>query len=244
MIPLFSNNLTTVENPTAGLLSKGEARVHQKLFKNNGMMIGADVGLFDSFQFGVSYGVENLVGDKKPHWYKNVEFKAKFRIIEEGLAFPAIAIGVDTQGHGAYHKDLKRYDIKSKGIYAVASKNWDFLGLFGFDIGVNYSFEDNDNSDTNFDAFAGIYKTIGSSVTIYADYTAAINDYYKKSEDKTIADELVEIYGNCKGYLNAAIQVRINDQFTIKLLIHDLLKNKSSSEIFDRSIVLDYRWFF
>jgi hypothetical protein len=249
VLPLLANNLQTVENPTAGLLSKGEARIHQKIFKNNGIIIGADVGLFESFQFGFTYGAENLVGDQVPYWYKQVGFKARFRIIEEALLFPAIAVGVDTQGHGEFHeivegKEVKRYDIKSKGAYLVASKNWEMLGLLGLDIGMNWSFEDDRRSETKFDIFAGAYKTIGQSLTVFADYTAGINDYYKKGEGTEFDEAMKHIKGKGRGYLNAALQVRVNEQFYIKLLVHDILRNKHDAELFDRSIMLDYRWFF
>lgn len=231
---LFANNLYTVDCPTAGLLSKGEARIHHKIFKNNGLVVGTDVGLFDSFQFGVSYGAEQLVGDQDPVWMNKVDFKARLRLINESLQYPAFAIGVDTQGHGSYHKDLKRYDIKSKGAYLVASKNYSFAGLLGFDFGANYTFENEDDDEEKFDAFAGMYKTLGDNLVLFADFSAGIND---NNQDNKMA-------GRGRGYLNTGIQLRVNDQLTIKLLMHDLLQNRRNTQLFDRSLLIDYRWFF
>ena len=236
--PLLSNNLTTVDNPTAALLGAGEARIHQKIYRENGMLIGIDVGIFDSFQFGVGYGAEHIVGEKEPNWHKFPTVNAKFRIVDETFVLPALAIGIDTQGHGAYHENLKRYDIKSKGAYVVVSKNYAIMGLLGMDFGANYSFEEARGDDFDFDGFAGVYKTLGSSITIFADMSVGLND------QNGIDDHTDQISGRGRGYLNAAIQWDVTEQFSLKLLIHDILKNKRSTELFDRSIVLDYRWFF
>ncbi len=227
--------LYTVENPTCGVLSKGEARIFQKVYKENGMMIGTEVGLFDNFAFGVSYGAEHLVGDQKPEWHNKVDFYARFRFIQETIHYPAFAIGVNTQGHGVYYNDRKRYDIKSKGAYLVASKNYSFMGLIGFDAGVNYTFEDEkDYDNTNIDLFTGVYKTIGQNLTIFADYSFGLNDN----------DDNSDLSGRGKGYFNTAVELKISEQLTIKLLLHDLFKNKPQTEVFDRSLLIDYRWFF
>jgi hypothetical protein len=232
-VSLHANNLHTVINPTAGILSRGEARFHQLVFKNNGMMVGANVGLFDNFQFGVSYGAENVVGEKEPIWHKQPGFNVRFRIINETLQMPAIAIGVDTQGHGAYHSDLKRYDIKSKGAYAVVSKNFRFLGMIGFDFGTNYTFEKEDDK-TALDFFAGMYKSVGQNLLVFADFSMGLNDNCQNSE----------VTGRSRGYFNTGLQFRVSDQLTLKLLMKDLFKNRESTELFDRSIMIDYRWFF
>ena len=236
--PLLSNNLTTVDSPTAALLSAGEARIHQKIYRENGMLLGIDVGIFDAFQFGVSYGAENIVGEKEPNWHKFPAVNAKFRLIDETFVLPAFAIGIDTQGHGAYHEDLKRYDIKSKGAYVVVSKNYAIMGLFGIDIGANYSFEEAIDDDLEFDFFAGAYKTFGSRITLLADVAVGLNDQNGENDPTDM------ISGRGRTYLNAAVQWNVTEQFSLKLLMHDLLKNKRSTELFDRSIVLDYRWFF
>jgi hypothetical protein len=230
---LQSNNLHTVTNPTAGVLSQGESKVQQLIYKNNGMMIGANVGLFENFQFGVTYGAENIVGDQEPNWNRQPGFNARLRIINETLEIPAIAIGVETQGFGAYYHDYKRYDIKSKGAYLVASKNFGFLGMIGFDFGTNYTFEKEDDK-TALDFFVGMYKTLGPTIMLFSDFSLGLNDNCQNSE----------LTGKSRGYLNSAVHFRINDQLTLKLLMKDLLRNRETTQLFDRSIMIDYRWFF
>jgi hypothetical protein len=232
-VTINANNLHTVSNPTAGILSKGEARIHQLTFKNNSVMVGVNVGLFENFQFGISYSAENIIGDKEPKWHNQPEFNVRFRILNETLQSPALAVGIDTQGYGMYHKSLKRYDIKSKGAYLVASKNFGFLGMIGFDLGTNYTFEKEDDK-TALDIFTGMYKTIGPNFMLFTDFSLGLNDNCKRSMHT----------GRSRGYLNSGIQFRVNDQLTLKLLMHDLFKNRPGNDLFDRSIMIDYRWFF
>ena len=102
---LFSYELCTLINsPTAGILQKGEASIIANLYKNNGLIIGTKVGLFPRFMFGVSYGGEQIVGNKNPVLHDRVEFNAKFRIIDEAVTYPAVAFGYDSQGHGEHQK--------------------------------------------------------------------------------------------------------------------------------------------
>jgi len=230
---LIANSLYTVDNPTAAMLGRGEASVYSKLYQNDGISIGADVGLTNFFQMGLAFGAEHVLGNQNPKWSR-VDYKVKLRLINETQSRPALAIGVDTQGHGTYHKDAKRYEIKSKGAYAVLSKNYELFGLIGFDFGSNYSFEDNQDDAHHFDVFLGFYKTASDYITLYADFACGLNDLDKDYE-----------YGGLRrGYLNTAIQFNINEQFSIKLLLHDLLRNRKQTELFDRSLLLDYRWFF
>jgi hypothetical protein len=235
---LYTNNINSVLSPTAGVLSRGEARIHQKIYRADSMSIGAEVGLFENFMFGLSYGAEHIVGDQKPVWYNRVDPKIKYRIINETLEIPAIAIGIDTQGHGLYNKQTKRYDIKSKGLYAVASKNFTFLGLLGVDFGANFTFERADSDDKRyFDMFAGMYKTLGNSVIIYAEFIGALNDYDRNNDE-------VDRGNRGNPYVNTAVQIQVSDNLSMKLQMFDMFRNRHESKLFDRAILLDYRWFF
>ena len=236
IFPMNANNLFTVEYPTAAVLSRGEVQIHQTFYGNDGILFGFTVGLIDNIQAGVTYGGTHIVGNQEPDWNKIPGVNVKFRIINETLTFPAIALGIDTQGRGKYYRDINRYDIKSHGVYAVASKNFSLYGLLGFDFGMNYTFEWEEDENKTVDFFAGTYKTLGDIVTIYLDYSLGLND--------RLNDEEVDIERRNRGFLNSAIQVRLSDQLSIKLLLHDLMLKRKDAELFDRSILVDYRWFF
>jgi len=222
---------TLIDSPTAGILQKGEAEISAKLYKNNGLILGTKVGLFPRFMIGVNYGAENLVGEKNPEWHERVEFNCKIRFLDETAQLPAIAVGYDSQGHGNYNKDTKRYDIKSKGVFLAASKNYFFLGNLGFHLGGNYSLETKDK-DEEINLFAGIDKSIGDMIVLVAEYDTAWNDNDKRTVEN------VEMLG--VGFLNASLNIHFTDYLVLKMSFYDLLHNREDTQGCDRTLTLSY----
>ena len=58
--------LNLVGIPTAGTLPRGSFTLESLIIKNGGVVPRLSVGFTDNFTFGVSYGVQNLIGDVKP----------------------------------------------------------------------------------------------------------------------------------------------------------------------------------
>jgi len=248
-----------IDSPTAGILQKGESEISAKIYKNNGLIIGAKVGLFPRFMFGVNYGAEQIVGNKNPIWHERVEFNAKLRLMDESFTYPAIAIGYDSQGHGNYIAEvdsvkqlsgnitsgtqkIKRYDIKSKGIYLVASKNWSLLGNIGTHLGVNKTLE-SDDKDLN--VFLGIDKTLGNILVLTCEYDFAWNDneeFFLEQIENNYYQE-VEIEGN--GYLNSSLNIHFTDYLVLKISFFDILhNNKVNASGSDRTLTLLYNMTF
>lgn len=234
--------LELANSPTAGMLQKGEADTYCKVYRDNGFLTGAKVGLFSRFMFGVSYGAEELVGNNDPIWHDKVDFNAKVRIIDESPDMPAIAVGVDTKGHGAWNKDLKRYSIKSKGFYAVLSRNFEFLGNFGFHLGANYSLETSDD-DKDPSVFAGFDKSIGPAITLLADYDCAFNDNNWKSKKETLNNE-DNLKMADKGFLNVALRINLSENIFVKIMVFDVLQNSSETNALDRALQVHYTFGF
>lgn len=207
-------------NPTAGILQKGEAEITSKLFKNDGMLIGANVGLVQYFMFGVSFSGEHVVGDEEPEWQNIVGFSAKYRLMDETEKNPAIVIGFDNQGSGRYWKDYKRYDYKSKGVYLAFSKNYLLLGNLGFTAGTNYSLENEEDGDL--DLFFGFDKSIGNKLNLLVDYSVGINDY---ESDKAEDVEKKKLLGRGKGYLNAGLKLELTPTLALQVNFNDILGN-------------------
>ncbi len=221
---------TLIDSPTAGILQKGEAEISAKLYKNNGLILGTKVGLFPRFMFGVNYGAEKIVGNEDPEWHDRVEFNAKLRFLDETNQLPAFAIGYDSQGHGNYYKGDKRYDIKSKGVFLTASKNYFFLGNLGFHLGANYSLETEDKDD-EINLFAGFDKTLGDMIVIICEYDTAWND----NVSNTV---------NGRGYLNASFDIHFSEYLVLKISFYDLLQNHDDTEGSDRTLTLLYNMTF
>lgn len=230
-VSIFAFELNTlIDTPTAGILQQGEAEITAKIYKNNGLLIGTRVGLFPRFMFGVNYGAEEIVGNEDPQWHDRVEFNAKLRILDESNQLPAIAIGYDSQGHGEYNKDGHRYDIKSKGVYLTASKNFFLFGNLGIHGGINYSLETDDNDDEP-NLFLGFDKTVGDMVVFLAEYDTGWND----NEANPM---------NGRGYFNASVDLHFTESLILKVSFYDLLINNPDTEGCDRSITLIYNMIF
>jgi hypothetical protein len=236
--------LRLVDAPTAGILQRGEVEILTKMYRNNGLLIGTKVGLFPRFMFGVNYAAEEVVGNNDPQWHDRVEFNAKFRLMDETEKYPALAIGYDSQGHGTLNdvqkaddatETIKRYDIKSKGFYLVASKNFLFLGNLGFHGGVNYSLETDDN-DTEANLFLGMDKSIGDVVFLNAEYDFAWNDNANWTE-QTMAQNL-DILN--RGYLNATLGVHLSEALSLRVSFYDLLEKRSDTFGCDRTLSIRY----
>jgi len=226
---IFAFELNTlIDSPTAGILQQGEAEISAKIYKNNGLLIGTRVGLFPRFMFGVNYGAEEIVGNEDPQWHDRVEFNAKIRLMDESNQLPAIAIGYDSQGHGNYNNS--RYDIKSKGVYLTASKNFFLFGNLGIHGGINYSLETEDNDDEP-NLFIGFDKTIGDMVVLLAEYDTGWND-----------NETNLVKG--RGFFNASIDLHFTEALILKVSFYDLMLNLEDTEGCDRSITLLYNMTF
>ncbi len=219
---------TLIDTPTAGILQQGEAEITAKIYKDNGLLIGTKVGLFPRFMFGVNYGAEQIVGNEDPQWHDRVEFNAKIRLMDESNQLPAIALGYDSQGHGNYNNH--RYDIKSKGVYLTASKNFFLFGNIGVHGGINYSMETEDKDDEP-NLFIGFDKTIGDMVVLLAEYDSGWND-----NDADIMKG--------RGFFNVSVDLHFTEALVLKVSFYDLLLNHPDTQGCDRSITLLYNMTF
>ena len=184
-----------VDSPTAGLLPHGAFDLDLRIFPGGGVVAGLEAGLLHRLLLGVSFGGENIIGSGDVDWYPKLEFAAKYRIVEEGRVGPALAIGFDSQGLGAYqHADSgRRYAVKSKGLYLVSSKSYALLGVLGVHLGLNYSLE-RDDGDEDLSGYVGLDKALNAGLSLRVEYDLAIND----NQDNALNS------GN--GYLNAGIR--------------------------------------
>ncbi len=139
-----------VDLPTAGTLERGSFAIDLRMYNNGGLIGGVGVGISPRFMFGLSFGGENIIGEGDVNWNQNPGIQARFRIIDESFGMPAVIIGFDSQGYGAYSEGSKRYANKSRGFFGAVSKNYAFFYNLGLHGGVNYSLETDDEKDINF----------------------------------------------------------------------------------------------
>ena len=207
--------LYVVDTPTAGLLGRASMLIRVYVYGGGGVLTGMSVGFTDYLNFGITYGGENVIGTGSVNMNPRPEVNMRLRIIQETLVVPAVAIGFDSQGLGGYVDSLDRYAQKSRGLYAVASKNWDLAGPFSLHGGLSYSFEGR-NFDSDPTIFLGVLKTFGP-IDLSMEYDFALND-----NEADGASFITESHG----YLNLSIGWSINQNFRLTVDARDVLSGE------------------
>ena len=139
--------LDLVTIPTSGTLPKGSFTLEALLINGGGILPKLSIGITDHFFIGLSYGIQDFISEQVPTLNKPTpEIQIRYRLYEETHSFPAIVIGLDTQGKGRYltkeslgnnsYSNFQRYEQKAWGTYVVASKNWNLAGNLGVVGGV------------------------------------------------------------------------------------------------------------
>ena len=231
--------LNLVSIPTAGTLPRGSFTLESLLITDGGMVPRLSVGFTDNFSFGVSFGVQNLIGGNKPSINKTTpEVQIKYRIFDESEKMPALVYGLDTQGRGLYHAvdsisthgisdstvTLNRYDQKAWGMYMVMSKNWNFLGNLGLHAGISKSLSENDDGDNDINYFFGFDKELNRSFSLLVEYDAALND--NLGEGDYALNDIT--FGKGKGYLNAGIRWAMSPNLMLEINFNDINQNTKS----------------
>ena len=231
--------LNLVSIPTAGTLPRGSFTLESLLITNGGIVPRLSVGFTHNFSFGVSFGVQNLIGSNKPFINKTTpEVQIKYRVFDESEKMPALVYGLDTQGRGLYHSvdsvfthgifdstlSLNRYGQKAWGMYMVMSKNWNLFGNLGIHAGVNKSLSENNDGDKDINVFFGIDKELNRSFSLLIEYDAALNDNIENG-DYSLNDIT---FGKGKGYLNTGIRWAMSPNLMLEINFNDINQNTNS----------------
>ncbi len=220
---------TLVDTPTAGVLSAGAFETQARVFPGGGLEVRLDIGLGRWLTLGGAYGGVQIIGDGEPDWYPEPGFALKVRILEESWTLPAVAFGIDTQGAGFWDESRERFQFKSRGVYAVASKNYAWLGDLTFHGGVSRSLENRDDRDAT--PFTGVEKSVGGAWGLALEYDLGAND---NREDG--------VYGKGRGYLNGVIRWSVAPDMEIRFVLRDMLDNSETVDPEFKDVVADEGW--
>lgn len=199
-----------IDTPTAEPLGHAYARWEIGAGPAGSVLSYFHVGIFDRLHFGLSYGMQEVLGRGPIDANPRPGFQAQALLLDAPGA-PALAFGFDSQGRGRWHAEADRYEVKSPGLYGVATFNlasseWPLLtALSG---GVNYCFEGEARS---IDFFASVMESIGSHFALLGEYDFGLDD----------PDDLN------RGFLHAGIQWRFGGGSHLRFLLRDLLGNAS-----------------
>ncbi len=199
-----------IDSPTAGLVDRGRFGMNLRLFPEGGLIGQLSAGVLRRVSIGLSFGAESIIGDDAIDPYPRVEAAIRYRVVEESSGLPAATVGYETQGYGAYHDG--RYQVKSKGLFVAASKNYtSVFGQFGVHVGANLTRENDDDGDPS--GWAGVDKSINEEFVVVGEYDFALND----NDDEAL--------GSGKGFLNAAVYWSAVPNVSVGFLLKNILGN-------------------
>ena len=225
-----------IDVPTAGTLPRGSFDAEMRVFNQGGVLLGTDVGLSNRLQLGLSYGAEGIIAQGNPVWNPRVEFQVKLQVITEDVSLPAVAVGFSSQGFGRWIDSLDRYEIKSRGFFAVASKGYlgpggnFYTGVHG---GINYSMESDVDNDETANFFFGFDAKLPNDFAILADYDMALND-----DRDTLA------LGKGWGYLNVGFRWLFMERMMIEADVKNILMNREGVKSLGRELRILYLEYF
>ena len=229
---------TLVTVPSAGTLVRGSYSMEMRVQKGGGLTTSLSVGITDRFQFGLSFGSANLIGDDSLIWYPRPEANLKYRLIDETESMPGVSFGVNTQGLGHFNAadSLMRYDVKAMGLYLAGSKNWKTpLGNLGVHAGTNYNFSEVNDGDKDMNYFFGFDMGFNSEFSFLLEYNAALNENDMTAKTMSISKG---------GYLNAAIRWTFVEHLHIELDFNNLLFDDEKVDYFQRELKITYIEYF
>ena len=222
--------------PTAGTLMRGSFSMDMRIQDEGGLVLGLSAGITDRFQFGMSFGSPNLIGDENLEWYPRPEAKLKYLIVDENLSMPALALGLNTQGSGDYVDTLQRYEIKALGLYGAMSKNWKSpLGNIGLHTGLNYSFLETEDGDSDPNLFFGMDVEFNPEFSILMEYNSALNENGMTARTMSVSKG---------GYLNAALRWSFVESLHLELHLNNLLFDDEEVDYFKRELKITYIEYF
>ena len=229
---------TLVTVPSAGTLVRGSYAMEMRVQKGGGLTTSLSVGITDRFQFGLSFGSANLIGDDSLIWYPRPEANLKYRLIDETESKPGVSFGVKTQGLGHFNAadSLMRYDVKAMGLYLAGSKNWKTpLGNLGVHAGTNYNFAEVNDGDKDMNYFFGFDMEFNPELSLLLEYNAALNENDMTAKTMSISKG---------GYLNAAIRWTFVEHLHIELDFNNLLFDDEKVDYFQRELKITYIEYF
>ena len=219
-----------IDSPAASILRHGAYRFSGRMMASGSLVARTEVGIKDRFSVGISWGMQGLLGRGDVVFNENTAISLRLLLVEE-MHLPAILIGFDNQGYGPWDEELRRYERKSKGFYAVMTRNW--YGPLGSDVattvGANYSMEGEDEQSV--DAFFGLEQDFGNQIALLVDYSLGLNDREREDPPE---------FGEGKGWLDLGMRWNIQEHIQFKFFFRDLLANFEEDGRINRQFLITY----
>jgi len=221
-----------IESPTAGILSHGEYHIQGRIGPESSVLLAFRVGIKNRVHIGVSFGMQQLFSYEQVELNDRPGILFRVRILEEDDRRPGLGIGFSSQGTGFWSDEFERYDRKSKGFYAVISRNWKIpVGHFSLHGGLNYTLENEDVDHLN--AFASADWEAVAGLEFILDFDGAFNDNLDDGR-----------YGGGGVYIDGGIRVTYGEKLQMMLIFKDLTRNFTPERRIGREFEIAFVDFF
>jgi hypothetical protein len=216
-----------VEMPTAGIVPKNSFSIYAAHYSGGGIMGELTASPFEGFNMGLSMSGSNIIGIGDVKWQSLPGISLRYRLFDEKLEFPALLIGISTQGRGNFDNNNKRFETLSPGLYSTLCKTYKWLlGTVTFHFGLNYSFEvPPEYRMINY--YMGFEQLFNEVFAANLEYNATVDEYNTKYKSK-------------KGLLNVSLKFYVSKEFTIELQGRDLLIHSTGATAFSRNICFEF----
>lgn len=228
-----------IDAHTAGILPKGNYDFECRIYPAGeddvwgcGIQMAIGVGITKRLNIGLSYGGDGLVG--RGNTVRGNPYPGgliKYRILEENIHFPALALGYEHQGYGGIERtEYEGYVNKSQGFFLALSKNYLLLKTvqFGVHGAANYSFEQHRQVKWP-SGYLGLDVGLNNELALAFEYDLALNAHDPQDSDKTVevSPQDSKIYINpLQGHLNAGLRWAFSPQFYLEFNVKDVLENR------------------
>ena len=200
-----------IDVPTADVVEYSHYNLGFRLYGGGGVLTRMDFGVFKPINLGMSWDINQLIGpgsarvDTRP---PAIFFKA--RVLSGGLMLPAVAVGYDGQGYGAFDTpgltEKDKYQFREKGIFAVCTREFLIPGLIA--------------------SFGGnIYDFNGESVYGFAGASYSLEDRL------VLLGEYDNIHSKALNRANLGAGFNITDTITLEVAGRNLFRGPASERI-------------
>jgi hypothetical protein len=173
---VYLENISIIDMPSAGIMPEDHIIINFVTQPNSITLLDLCLFSYNNFNFGISYSINNLIGNRTIELQKYPAINLKYKIINDHNSNFGLALGFSNQGKGEYFKSKERHQIHSPGFYLVSDKSFQWLlGYTGLNAGLNYSL-DNESEKNKLNLYFGLNQLIYKNLTFTTEFNSNFNE--------------------------------------------------------------------
>jgi len=220
--------LKLIEMPVAGVLDTKDFASRTFIYGDGTLLAELYYSPYDDLDVGLSLSANNLLGTNAPVLQNWPGLHISYRVLDEQEHFPAIKLGLDTQGRGRWLSESDRNELPSPGVFLVLSKQFEsYLGGASLHGGLGYSIHPLPNlRDMNL--------WLGAETALWDHFGLALEYLYFFNDNA-----YSQLYTD--GFISFAFSASLSSDITISLALRSTKANLGSKIVLERTMIIEYR---